>query len=232
MMPTRLLLPLSERSKLIEMTVLGDISPWADTFPQQLVPTILELIVQAWVMFGKPTQGELETQITRRFRAALVASKNLRRLPLRIDREVPEDDLSSAEEKGRIDLRFTSVESVREEVYFAIECKRLNSLVRGRFVPLAGSYVRDGMQRFVRSQYSASQPLGGMIGYVLNGDVKGALERIERNLRRQQERLRLEGEGLHASTILLAAATLAELRETHHRLERGVFCLHHLLLPC
>ena len=49
-------------------------------------------------------------------------------------------------------------------------CKRLN--VKG--ASLAREYVREGMMRFVTGKYSPELPIGGMIGYVMDGNVEAA----------------------------------------------------------
>jgi hypothetical protein len=53
------------------------------------------------------------------------------------------------------------------EVCLVIECKRLN--VNG--ASLAAQYVSEGMLRFVKGQYAPDLPIGGMIGYVMDGRV-------------------------------------------------------------
>jgi hypothetical protein len=62
---------------------------------------------------------EHEVRITLRFKAALKQAKNLRQLPVRIEREPAEDDPASGLELGRIDLKLNPAASALEEVYFA-----------------------------------------------------------------------------------------------------------------
>ena len=74
--------------------------------------------------------------------------------------------------KGRIDMAvFLNQDRDR---YLAYECKRLNDCVGGGRRSLAGSYVRDGLSRFVSGQYSENLPVGCMLGYVLDGDLVSA----------------------------------------------------------
>jgi len=70
------------------MTIQGDSSLWADTFPEDLIPVILELVLETWRVFPKPARNAHEVPTTRNFRRYLIGTKNLRRLPLRIEREV------------------------------------------------------------------------------------------------------------------------------------------------
>lgn len=107
------------------MTILGDPSAWIESFPDDLIPKILQLVVDGWQKFKKPAPDAKETTITREFRNALVQEKNARRLPIRIYRETPIDHPQTTKELGRLDLQFIPINSALEDVYFTIECKRL-----------------------------------------------------------------------------------------------------------
>jgi hypothetical protein len=74
------------------MAILGSAELWADIFPDELIPDILAMVVDVWAEFTQPSTNEHEVPITMRFRAALEQYKDLKRLPLRIDRESPVDD--------------------------------------------------------------------------------------------------------------------------------------------
>ena len=103
------------------MTVIGEPGIWADTFPDDLVPRLLDLVTETWADFERPGEAELEVAITRRFKRALKQSKDRNKIPVRIERESTEDDPDTGEERGRIDRsssparyerRFTSPSSV------------------------------------------------------------------------------------------------------------------------
>ena len=64
------------------------------------------------------------------------------------------------------------------DTYLAYECKRLNVHYQGRRESLAGKYVTHGLSRFIKGQYSENLPVGCMLGYVLDGDVKYAIEKV------------------------------------------------------
>jgi hypothetical protein len=142
---------------------------WSDTFPEDLLPDILALVVETWANFPKPGPEDHEVPLTRRLKHAIKQAKTLRRLPLRIEREPAEDDPATGEERGRIDLKFCPAGSAVEEVYFAFECKRVNARRKGRWRSLASQYIREGMLRFVEQQYACQMRHGGMIGYILDG---------------------------------------------------------------
>lgn len=48
-----------------------------------------------------------------------------------------------------------------EEIYFSIECKRLN---KEKQKP--GNYVNDGIIRYTNGQYSEKMPIAGMMGFI------------------------------------------------------------------
>ena len=212
------------------MAVTGDAGHWSSSFPAHLVPQIVELVVDSWTTFPKPGVSDGEVPITTRFRAHLVTRKNaLRALPVRIDRESVEDDFNSGTERGRIDIRFTHASSCREDVYFALECKRLNVRTKTmRCRALAKEYVSQGVARFASSQYAQGHRHAGMIGYVLDGRVHVAERAINRALVRVVQPLHLQvPHQLSASSI----SQRPNIRETRHRIDRRILVLQHLFLP-
>jgi len=211
------------------MTVVGSADSWADFFPDNLIPDILEMVVEVWSSFTKPEYKDHEVPITKRFRASLERHKDARRLPFRIDREIPVDDLENSEELGRIDLRLT--QGYRSDVYFAFECKRLNIINKqGGTNSLARQYVVEGMMRFVgeNPQYARNLKQGGMIGYVMNGKVSNAIRSVNRQIKAYQNELSMElSNGLSASS----KSTKNLIKESTHHLPDTVFTIHHIFLP-
>ncbi|QYX32446.1 hypothetical protein [Sphaerospermopsis torques-reginae] len=210
------------------MAIIGNSNLWADTFPDDLIPDILDLVLSAWEVFRKPKIDDHEVPITKRFRATLRQQRDLVRLPVRIDREIPEDD-SEGNEKGRIDLVFTSVQRISEDVYFSFECKRLNIVSNnGKRESLAKDYVVDGMMRYITSQYASGLLSGGMIGYIMNSDSKTAIKAVDKAIYTRCKELRISPpKGLCESSI---RENHAQIKETKHILPRQ-FVIHHLFLP-
>lgn len=209
------------------MTAIGDPGLWSDTFPEELLPRILDLVMDTWQDFEKPPPTDHEVPITRRFKHALKQAKDYRRLPVRIEREPAEDDPITGEELGRIDLKFLPAMSAREEVYFAFECKRLNALEDGSRRTLAPEYVTEGMMRFITGQYAGSMQHGGMIGYVLDGRCDDAIRLVGSNIRSRSGELKMDSPASFAKSTLRPDNEM--IRETGHRLSR-LFRLHHLFL--
>jgi hypothetical protein len=208
--------------------VYGNVDPWADTFPGELVPEILDVVIAAWARFPQPDGLEEEETITRRFRNTLRQERDFRKLPVRLDRECWLDEEASAEVLGRLDLRLTAAGQVREDVYFAFECKRLNVLFPSGKRSLASDYVEEGMMRFVESQYSPEQETGGMLGYVMDGQTDAAIEAVERALRARCAALKMDAPGGLAVSTLRPEQEV--VKETVHQLGSRRFLLHHVLL--
>ncbi len=208
--------------------VFGSQDGWADFFPDDLIPDILNMMVNVWEDFKLTIDEKYEVPITRRFRARLEQYKDLKRLPIRIDREVPIDNLATAEELGRIDLRLTH--GYLSDVYFAFECKRLNVINKNnRTSSLAKEYVMNGMTRFVGSepQYAIGLKQGGMIGYVMNGKIDTAIASVNKQVKDNYIDLQMKSpNGLNPSSRL----TNKFLRESLHHLPNQEFTIHHVFL--
>ncbi len=209
--------------------VIGDVQLWADTFPEELIPRILDLVVDTWATFEKPGPSDYEVPITRRFKHALKQAKNYRRLPVRIEREPAEDDPATGDELGRIDLKFVPAESALEEVYFSFECKRLNVLEQGKRRALAPEYVTEGMMRYVNGKYAVTMKDGGMIGYVLDGNCPHAVQLVEQNIQSRHKELQMTPPGRLSRSSVRGDSEI--VRETIHELNAARrFRLHHLFL--
>ncbi|MCY3932871.1 MAG: hypothetical protein OXH70_14275 [Acidobacteria bacterium] len=127
---------------------------------------------------------------------------------------------------GEIDLAVILGQD--RDVYLAYECKRLNVLRRDGRRSLATEYVREGLARFVRSQYSENLPVGCMLGYVGDGDVEYAAGKVrERIVALRGEIALTEGP---ESDVAIGLATRFYSR--HHReLDGSEIEIRHALLP-
>lgn len=121
-------------------------------------------------------------------------------------------------------------ESGSTPIYFCLECKRLNVVTNGNKRPGGSEYVVHGMARFVNGQYASAVRHGGMLGYVLDGDVTGAITNVESNVKSQHVSLCMEPPGtLNSSSVLTEAPTARE--SLHSRAgESTQFRLHHLFM--
>jgi hypothetical protein len=124
-----------------------------------------------------------EDDITRHLVIRLRQDRTLRDGPIRMHIESQQEHLDMAESEegavtGYIDISILFFIG-KSRPYLAIECKRLNVIgTDGYRRSLATEYVEAGMLRFVREQYARELPLGGMIGYVMDGDVSFAFSSL------------------------------------------------------
>lgn len=210
--------------------IVGNPDIWSNTFPEDLVPRILDLVAETWSSFEKPGPADLEVPISRRFKHALKQAKDLNRLPFRIEREPAEDDPATGEELGRIDIKLLPASSAREEVYFAFECKRLNVVEDGARRSLAPEYVSEGMMRFVTGKYAAFMRHGGMIGYVLDGRGDDAIRLVGQNIAARSTELCMKSPAVLEQSTL--CGVLGTARQTLHTPLTRTITIHHLFLEC
>jgi hypothetical protein len=208
----------------------GDSSQWADLFPDGLVPKIIDLICQAWAGTRLMKSDRLEVPITRKLHSSLLRLKGQRkgpnRLPFTIWVESSEIDPTSDTEKGRIDIRF--LHGHREEVYFAVECKRLNVRNKKKLSTLASEYVNEGMMRFITGKYAEGLDKGCMLAYVMNGQIPAAIESVRRAV--EAERVSL---AMTPDATLTASATrpgLDTVKESKHSLAPVPMLLYHIFV--
>lgn len=210
------------------MSVIGTSTDWSD-FIDPMLPAILSLVIESWQEMPAPAPDDKEDDITVALCRTLTQNRTARGLPFQIRTQVVELDPMPGEDLGRMDIAFIPLVA-REDIYFCLESKRLNVVKSGTRRAYASEYVLFGMLRFVTGQYSKAVHHGGMLGYVLDGNVSGAIANVEANIRQQREVLCMAPPGVFlASTVLTGDA---RARETHHQRahESSVFRIHHLFM--
>ena len=110
--------------------------------------------------------------------------------------------------------------------YLAYECKKLNVRREGARRSQAGSYIAEGMMRFVTGQYAEGPPVACMIGYVMDGDLTFACARIKAAIGRNRSALRLQNGPADEPPL----DAMARFVTTHHRNGDDIE-LRHALLP-
>ena len=114
-----------------------------------------------------------------------------------------------------------------EDIYFCLEAKRLNARVKGVMKSLAHEYVKEGMQRFVEGKYSRQIHHGGMLGYVLDGDVARSMRNVLDNIRSRHAALGMDAPGDWEGSPFRPADSHAR-QSSHRRSHTAVrFRLHH-----
>ena len=214
------------------MSVLGQSSAWVDMI-DPMVPEILRLVVETWDEMPPPSPNQLEDGITNQLCVALRRNRGLRNLMFYVTTQTVILEPDAGEVVGRMDIAFfpTGKDVVPDEdAYFCLECKRLNAIKDGRKRSYASEYVKFGMLRFVTGQYSRSVRHGGMVGYVLDGDVNTAVGNVENNILRQRVKLRILGSDAFLPSAYLNGIQSA--RESHHQRahESAPFRIHHMFM--
>ena len=211
------------------MRSLGIPDDWRDLI-DDLVPDILLLVRNTWNTMLPLAPDALEDPTTKALCRRLRQSRDAADLPLRIENEPVELGESSANHQGRMDIVFVPMLPT-EDIYFCFECKRLNVTRSGSTRSHATEYVVHGMMRFITGQYASQVRHGGMLGYVMDGNVAGAINHVSAAINRRREELGIEGPCLVRQSSIRTADPLA--KETRHR--RGIdgdrFVIQHLFLP-
>ncbi|HEX5461035.1 MAG TPA: hypothetical protein VFX20_13795 [Steroidobacteraceae bacterium] len=210
------------------MIYVGDPSEWIDLI-DTLVPDILELLIDSWGRMPPPTLDAHEDSISESLCRRLQKNPKRDDLPFQIRTQIVELDPGAGADQGRMDIVFLLLVP-RENVYFCLECKRLNVMTSGHIRAYSAEYVRFGMQRFVKGQYSPSVRQGAMLAYVLDGDVVRAIQNVATVIQVNQVALGMTAPGsLSASTVRPADARVKETR--HVRIgAANPFHLHHVFV--
>lgn len=209
--------------------VRGDPSRWLGKF-RNLERRFVDLLPAVWprcvAELARLSPQPLENDITKRL---FMEMKKQRRRPGRLCYQLAlleERPGGAVATKGFIDL--VVLLGRDEDHYVAFECKRLNVAGDGGRASLAGPYVADGVARYVREQYARRLPLGGMIGYVLDGDLGWAEQRVVEEMARSGTLLLADS----APVPMPPVGCVRRLLTTHARPgESRAFEVWHTLVP-
>jgi len=184
-------------------------------------------------MITRPLADDREDHITELLCRSLRRSRTARDLPFYINTQMVELDAAPGEELGRLDIVFLPSGlpgAPSEAIYFCLECKRLNVVRNGHRRPGGSEYVMHGIFRFVSGQYARIVRHGGMLGYVLDGDVPAAITNVEANVQNHHVVLGMEPPGLLQKSSIITGFPNA--RESSHRRASGPtpFRIHHLFV--
>lgn len=210
------------------MTSLGSPEEWVD-FIETQVPDILALVIETWEAMPAPAGDELEDVISEALCRALRQSRNRCDLPFDIWPQLVELDPTAGEDQGRMDIVFKPMYP-REDIYFALECKRLHVRGSNGTRPYYAEYVQFGMLRFVRGQYARAVRHGGMLAFVLDGNTAGAVAGVDRNILANIHDLGMDAPG--GFQVSTGRPADGRVRETRHRRngEDAPFVIEHLFM--
>ena len=193
-------------------------------FPIEEVKQAIELILLSWESFD--TKVKLEDKITNKFYAHLIENKNRSTYFFTIVSRPAEID-EQGEEIGEIDIKV--IYRNREKTYFSYECKRLRVHFPSGFDTLAGKYVTEGMYRYFDGRYARDLDKGGMLGYVMDGNIDAAINDVKKAIEKRRLNLYMEeNETLRASSYI----TSNKVKETLHKYgSTKRFTIYHIFLP-
>lgn len=211
------------------MNLIGAPDEWVDLI-EPMVADILDIVISTWDEMPPPAPEAKEDPTTEELCRRLRQNRNMAELPFRIDIQMVELDPEADENQGRMDITF-SPPVPREDIYFCLECKRLNvANDNGKVRTYASEYVTHGMLRFVRGQYAARVSHGAMLGYVLDGDVPKAIKNVSGIIKSRFKELGMEAPGKMLSSSVRPKQS--NLKETYHARKHASdeFQMHHIFV--
>jgi hypothetical protein len=199
-----------------------------ELFPGGLAGQVMGHVLETWKSFSLHQKVKLENRINASFCEALKkASEDAGRTWIIVP-EYPINDPVLGVQKGRIDLCFIPPNHHGQKVFFTLECKRLRVRTKSGLSHYADRYVSKGVLKFVISQYSANHPCGGMLGYVMDGQLDEAFESVKREVEKSKYDLKMQKKPTCSPSSALPDYQYG--MDTFHLRTDGEFTLHHLLV--
>jgi hypothetical protein len=143
--------------------------------------------------------------------------------------EDPITDPTFGTELGRNDLNFYHRDIPGQRTFLTVECKRLHVTTPSGFRHLADKYVVEGLQRFVDGKYSAGQPVGGMVGYVMDKRLREAFEKVASEIGARTTELKMKDKKCFKKPSSVNKKYKYSADTTHDRAD-GKFDVYHLLV--
>lgn len=209
------------------MNQSGDFSAWASCFPDDCLPLLFRSIVDEWPLFLRPGRT-LENRITHNFVAHLQRTTR-GKIPFGFHFRGKLTSEHAETEEGEVDIIVRA--GVDPLVFFGFECKRLRVLGKdGSIRSEAGDYVGPGgMGCFLSGQYDGGGLSGGMIGYVMDGEVSMARGAVDDAI--FLEKTTLNTHFPHRLSTVDPRFKCNGLEQTIHDFRELPFTIFHLLLP-
>jgi hypothetical protein len=184
---------------------------------------VIELILDSWKSFKIPSK--FEDRITNKFCAHLRTNKDRSKHFFSIEpQSCTLDDVG--EVLGKIDLKFSI--GYEEMVYFSFECKRLRVHFPSGFDTLASEYVTEGMYRYFNGQYAQGLDKGGMLGYVMDGNIDEAIQNVKAAIENRRHYLHMESDDTLRRSSCLSSK---HVKETFHNYgPKNQFVIYHIFL--
>ncbi|HXT13114.1 MAG TPA: hypothetical protein VN873_16260 [Candidatus Angelobacter sp.] len=194
----------------------GNAGGYFEFFPEELIPSGIQLALDAWAKLPAAHKSGKEDFITGKFAAAMKREKKARRLSFSIHfQAIPL--AADGPVAARIDFKFLA--GFDEDAYFAFEAKRLRIPRKSKIDLNTRAYVgAEGMERFVTGKYAPGQFHGAMLGYVMDGDISSAMSAVQALVNSSRQKLRVVADaGWEKSRFV---PSHKNIRQTRH--QRGL----------
>lgn len=197
-------------------------------FPLGFSGEVMLLVHKTWKTLALNPSVRHETRITAVFRDALIEAyrKDDRNWFTTLEDPITDPDFGT--ELGRNDLRFYPPNHSGQTIFFTVECKRLRIDSPRGIISNADKYVEEGVQRFVDGRYSAGLPCGGMIGYVVDGDISAAFTAVQTAIISNIQKLKINSDGIASPSAVTPKYKWSV--DTRHKIATGDLLIHHTLL--
>jgi hypothetical protein len=176
------------------------------------IATVLDLLCRG-CNEARPhlSPGMLEvptTMVVRKAVRRVKKSLGLTNLQLRGEHELEDMATTDPTILGRIDITLQFLHQFGDEdAYVAVECKR----VHAGDPALNGSYVTNGVDRFVTGQYAAGHDWGFMLGYVLALPASSVVNAVDIRIRKTYgETAALSPETAHSLALAVLEGALMQ----------------------
>jgi hypothetical protein len=117
-----------------------------------------------------------------------------------------------------------------QKPYFVFESKRLNIRYAHTVKTNADEYTGEGgMRCLIQGQYETVPSFGGMLAYVMDGDVSSAKCAVQKAIAGTAAKLKLRGQPQIQPSDLMPKGS--EHGETHHTGDTGDCIMFHMFLP-
>lgn len=206
---------------------IGDMAHWKNRF-QSVDQRFTERLVIHWPdCRDSLTSTSEEDDITNNLVYRLCKDPEVRRIGWPDAQYVPLEpigNMGAVTGKGYIDIAL--ILDQNREMYVAYECKRLNVTYKGKRTSLAKPYVTEGLYRYIYQQYSRSLPMACMLGYVMDGDVKFALDKVHTAIKTHTGGKKLKS----GPSKLHKIGASGRFQTTHRRVDGSTFEINHTFL--
>ena len=207
----------------------GDRKAWLDRF-RAYDQKFLQGVMRIWqaAISGLSDDPE-EDEITAALVIRLRRDPTTRGLFQYYDFQYPPVRLTAAGQVvgHRLKIDLAAVVDQDGSRYIAYECKKLNvRRADGRRRSEAGTYIEDGMMRFVTGDYARDLPVGCMLGYVMDGDLSWAWAQVRTTMKSQTSILGLQGSPSPARSVGFIRRFVTQHKRNSRSLE-----MRHALLP-